>query len=161
VKFILGHDVNNRRGLAFFVCPNDDTIDAEAVFNGLTTKKKRDLKSRFDAWLAGKVNDNWYHGWPNNPDYKDCFVFRWKDNRQNHRLYSFLCNPFPNNNNIRLCVLVSHAAKNTWGTDPAELNGAKELSTNVDVNEAIKKAIKEAIKDGQIKLSPETKGSKR
>jgi hypothetical protein len=142
VELIQGHKIA-RRGLAFLVCEDDKNIDAKSVFEGLTLNRERLVRSRFDYWLVGGINNNWFHGWPNSQDYKDCFVFKWTEKRQNHRLYGFLCNPLTKYRHFRLCVLVSHAKKNVWETNPTQL----DLINRIKENDKVKKAVMDALKD--------------
>jgi hypothetical protein len=141
VEMVSGHNIT-RRGLAFIICDNDQDIDAKVVFNGLDQKIQRTLHTRFDHWLDGGTNDYWFHGWPNDAKHKDCFVFKWREKSQNHRLYGFLYHPLSLDQGFQLCILVSHAKKNTWETDPRELDGANELKDEP----AVKKAIAETAK---------------
>jgi len=70
--------------------------------------------------------------------YKHCFVFKWKENRQNHRLYGFLCNPQPTSRpGFQLCVLATHRTKNERETDERELEIAVSLRASPDVIMAI------------------------
>jgi hypothetical protein len=142
VELIHGHKIT-RRGLAFLICKNDRNIDAKSFFERLKPNQERRARSSFDHWLDGGTNKNWFHGWPNNPTYKDCFVFKWKENRQDHRLYGFLCNPLPNYSHFRLCVLVSHAQKNAWETNPTELDGVNKIKEEAKVKEAVRTAVKD------------------
>ncbi len=140
VELIVGLKIT-RRGLAFLICEGDKNIDAKSVFESLKMKQERELRSRFDYWLIGGTSNNWFHGWPNNPTYKDCFVFKWKENKQNHRIYGFLCNPLSHDLGFRLCVLVSHAVKNAWGTDPSELDGVNKIKEEAKVKETIRNVV--------------------
>ncbi|MBA2526976.1 MAG: hypothetical protein H0V18_14525 [Pyrinomonadaceae bacterium] len=134
------------RSLAFLICPEDIGIDAKEVFDGLSPEKQRLVKDRFDYWLQRGQHKLYFHGW-DNPPYKDCFVFKWKEGRQHQRLYGFLIHPRPlTDNRLEVCVLVSHAQKNTEETDPAELSGANALRDNLDVIRAVKKAYPELSK---------------
>lgn len=144
VWFPDGHRIE-RRGIAFLICENDKNINAKSVFDNLELKREREIRSRFDLWLAGGINDRYFHGWPNNPIYKNCFVFKYKDKNQHHRFYSFLCNPMPNNLSFQLCVVVAHAQKNTKETDLAELDGINDFIKNNEVTEAIVKALKDRL----------------
>lgn len=92
VKLIPGHQIT-RRGLAFLISESEMNISAKGVFDKLSLNRERQVRSRFDYWLDGGTNDKWFHGWPNNPIYKDCFVFKWRESNQHHRFYGFLCNP--------------------------------------------------------------------
>ena len=72
VTLIDGLPANNHRGIAFLECMEDDNIDAKKVFEGLNKDRKRDVLSRFDYWLSGGTHNKYFHGWPNNPNYKEC-----------------------------------------------------------------------------------------
>lgn len=140
VRLVDGVKPSSRRAIAFLSCSGDSNIDAGVVFGGLKQKREREVRSRFDYWIDGSRADKWFHGWPNDADYKQCFVFKWKDKNQHHRLYGFLCNPQPiTNPSFQLCVLVSHAMKTKWETDPHELDGANSLRANPAVKAAIAK----------------------
>ena len=134
-----------RRGVAFVECPEDKKIDAKVAFDSLKEKKKQDVLNRFDLWQRGQTCNKYFHGWPNIPQYKECFVFKWAEGRTHHRLYGFLVNPKPlKDPGYRVCVLVSHARKNEEPTDPSELDGVNELKGKQEIAEAIKKAFPES-----------------
>jgi hypothetical protein len=106
--------------------------------------RKNMVRDRFDHWLQGNAHDKYFHGWPNNPRYKECFVFKGKDGRRHQRLYGFLTHPRPRTAaRLLVCVLASHAQKNTEETDPAELNGMNSLRVDVDVIRAVGRAYPE------------------
>jgi len=131
------------RSLAFLTSREDLAIDAQSVYQGLLPEKQQLVRDRFDYWLQRGVHDPYFHGW-NDPDYRNCFVFKWKENRQHQRLYGFLIHPCPETSpRLEVCILVSHAQKNTEYTDPAELNGARALGNRIDVVRAVKKTYPE------------------
>ncbi len=136
---------SERRGIVFLVLDGNQDLDASKTFNSLEQKQERALRGRFDLWIDGRApRDNYFHGWPNNPKYKECFVFKWKHRNQNHRLYGFLYHPQPKTRpRFQLCVLLSHATKNSWETDPSELDGANELRFKMEAITAIKAAFPE------------------
>lgn len=110
-------------------------INAKRIFDALNDNPKRDMRGRFDHWLGGGVCDKYFHGWPNDKDRKECFVFK----RQ--RFYGFLSNPKPlSDPRFQICVLVSYARKNIEHTDPSELNAINALRIELKVIEAVKKA---------------------
>jgi hypothetical protein len=129
------------RGLAYLACADDDEIDADSTIAELQIPKnldrRRQVWSRFDYWVAGGRNDNYFHGWPNEESYKHCFVFKWKDNRLRHRLYGFLCNPLTTKPRFQLCVLVSHRTKSQHLTDPREKARAEGLRVDAAVKAAV------------------------
>ena len=134
---------STRRGLAFLICFSDPAIDAKAVYEGLDDTKRTLVRNRFDHWIQGGVFPKYFHGW-DDPNYRECFVFKWKDNDQHQRLYGFLIHPRPKTApRFEVCVLVSHAQKNAEATDPSELNGAKAVRQNVEVVLEVKKAYPE------------------
>ena len=129
---------SQRRAIAFLECPEDDGINAMLIFEGMDQDTKRMVMSRFDYWIDGGVNDRWFHGWPNNPKHKDCFVFKWNKGRLHHRFYGFLFHPMPKTNaRFQVCILCSYATKNSQNTDPSELEGARVLRLEQKVAAAI------------------------
>jgi hypothetical protein len=102
---------------------------------------EREVRSRFDYWIDGGVRDSYFHGWPNHPKYKDCFVFKWKENRRNRRLYGFLAHPTPiADPRFQVYILVSHVFKDEFETDPARLDRAVALRGAPAVAEGVRKA---------------------
>ena len=137
VSPIEGLQQSARRGIAFLESATDGSIDSKQAFDGLNEKSKRDMRGRFDLWLSGDRCDKYFHGWPNDKDRKECFVFK----RQRDRFYGLLCNPRPvTDPRFQVCVLVSHAQKNTEHTDPSELNVVNALRAKLEVIAAVKKA---------------------
>lgn len=135
---ITGIKLSDRRSIAFlWVDDGDDDSCAGRVFQDLDEKTERLLRSRFDFWVDGGIKDEWFHGWPNYPKFKQCFVFKWKENRQNNRFYGFLCHPKPKTNaRFQLCVLVIHATKNQQQTDTAELERVERVRIDPAVQAA-------------------------
>jgi len=127
-----------KRGLAFLECSEDRSLNARRVYDKLKNKKRQMVRNRFDYWLDFGICDKYFHGW-SNPQYRECFVFKWKD-RAHQRLYGFLINPMPRTNpGFQVCVLYSHAQKNTENTDSSELNEANILRQDQRVINAVKK----------------------
>ncbi len=137
IEFVGGHSVGRRALAWLIISPTDKHVNGKLVFEKLREKLKQDVHNRFDAWLAGKINDKWYHGW-NEEGYRNCFVFKWKDNRQHHRLYGFLCHPQKDNPSFVLCVLVSHTTKNEQEADKSEKDKMNKLINDEKVKEALK-----------------------
>jgi|SRR5580692_3413020 hypothetical protein len=132
---------SRRRGIGFLECSDNGRVNAKRYFDKLREKTARDVRSRFDYWLRGGVFDKYFHGWPNDRYHKHCFVFKWKQAGAHHRLYGFLYNPMPSiNPAFQVCILVSHAQKNTEETDPSELNVVDELRNRKEVVEAVRAA---------------------
>lgn len=139
VQRISGLRPSATRGLAFLECRDDLEVNAKAAFEKLKEKKRNDLRGRFDLWLDEGRCDLYFHGWPNNPDYKNCWVFKWRSPGAYHRLYGFLIKV----KGFVVCVLVSHAQKNTAHTDPSELKGAEVFRLNMEVNMAAREEFPE------------------
>ena len=119
-------------------CKEDSGVDAAVVFGRLDDKRERELRSRFEYWIDGGVNDKWFHGF-NQDGYRGCFVFKWKISRQHHRMYGFLCHPTTGTNRrFQLCVLASHARKNQEATDVTDLDGVNSLRLDPLVGTVIK-----------------------
>lgn len=146
---ITGLRPSGRRALAFLVSKDGGGADAQDAFTRLNKNREREVRSRFDHWIAGGIKDEYFHGWPNDAKYKKCWVFKWKDKRQRHRLYGFLFHPYPHTDpRFQLCVLVLHATKNEWETDTAELDRVVALQTDPRVVAAIARAFVDKIGSG-------------
>jgi hypothetical protein len=139
---VKGVQPNSHRGIAFLVCAEQQQVNGEAIYRKLKEKNKRNVLSRFDYWLAGNTCDKYFHGWPNLADYKECFVFKWKQAGANHRLYGFLCHPKPSAMSFQTCILVLHSQK-TDQTDFSYLAYINKLRTLPEVIRAVEKAFPE------------------
>jgi len=138
VTLIKGVPSTTRRGIAFLESSADGDVNAKEVFDKLKEKIGRDLRGRFGYWLDGNTCDKYFHGW-HDKDHKHCFVFRWKEAGTYHRLYGFLCNPKPwTDPGFQVCILVSHARKNTEETDPSVLSAVSKLSAKEGVINAVR-----------------------
>jgi len=136
-----------RLGIAFLESETDAGVDGKEFLENLTPKLRYDFNSRFDLWLSGRPCDKYFHGWPNDKDRKGCFVFKKKEAGTHHRLYGFLINPRPlTDPGFKVCVLVSHAQKNSPNTDPLELEAVMRLRNNPEVIAAVKRAYPERTK---------------
>jgi len=121
---IAGLQNSTRRAIALM---DGDSCEANAAFLGLSGNHERNVRSRFDAWIDGQRNDNLFHGWPNLPDYKECWSFRWRESKVRCRLYGFLCNPRKSDPSFRVCVLTGYDRKTTEATDFTILDVANRL----------------------------------
>lgn len=104
-----------------------------------------------DHWIDGDRKDEYHHGWANNPDYKDCYCFKWKENTVHQRLYGFLCNP-RNGDRFRLCVLGFFDTKTTAESNYSILREAKKLSDDQSVKDEIKRWLKQ--RDNLLRSRP-------
>jgi hypothetical protein len=81
VELLSGLRCDGQRGLGFLISSTNKEIDAKLVFDGLSSTEQETLLNRFDYWLSGNKHDAYFHGWPNELDYKNCWSFRWKQGR--------------------------------------------------------------------------------
>jgi len=139
-----GHPPTSHRAIGFLEeimldGEGDSELDAKEAFDALPRSRERELRTRFDYWLSGgPPNDRWFHGWPNDQEVEDCFCFKWKERRTNHRLYGYLCNPQPKTNpRFQTCVLIYHDAKNDESTNRTILIRAMNLKENTGVRVAV------------------------
>lgn len=128
-----------QRRLAFLVDKKDKDIDAKSVYDSLSERQRQDVLNRFDYWMDEGVHDNYFHGWPADPNHKHCYSFRWREGRVRHRFYGFTYKP----NNYLACILISHARKTQEYTDTRHLDRAEVLRDNLEVIRAIKKEFPE------------------
>lgn len=125
------------RGIAFLKIEGDRHVDAKSVYDRLGENSLNAVRTRFESWLDYMINDRWYHGW-SHPNYRNCWVFKWKEKRHGRRLYGFLCNPREEDPSYQLCVLVLHAYKNEPEADTSELDRVVERSAYEDVAHALR-----------------------
>ncbi len=112
-----GHAIG-RRSVGFLVEDGNPALNAKAVFAGLKIDQERDVRKKFDYWLAEGKHDGWFHGWRTDEDVKYCFTFKWAEKRLNHRFYGYLWNPQPKTNpRFHICVLMFHESKNDESTN--------------------------------------------
>ena len=99
-------------------------MNAGEVFDALEGTVRRLVRTRMDYWLDGNnTPPRYFHGWTELPDYKQCFVFKWEEERVGQRLYGFLCNPKPiSDPGFRVCVLIYFATKHEAETDFVHLD---------------------------------------
>ena len=149
IKLIRGLADSPRRSVVFLLS-DECSLNAESQFNSMNgsvdkrSKQQRTVLDRFDFWISGGVKDNWFHGWPNRPEYAACFTFKWNHRNVDQRFYGFLCNPLRKSNpRFQLCVLHSHGAKVQWNTEP----GFLELAIRLSKTPGVLKAIEELFPD--------------
>jgi len=134
-----------RRAVGFLDSDTDANLNGRSTFESLKRESERAVRTRFDWWISGDTpNDRWFHGWPNQPKYKECFTFKWKENRQHQRLYGFLHHPQPKTQpRFQICVLIFHEAKNEDQTDFSILDRINQFRQDSIVISAIKKLFSE------------------
>lgn len=130
------------RGIGFLE-KDDGEFDAITKFRTLKASKARFVKSIMDHWVDGNDRPSWwFHGF-NEARYRDCFVFKWDENRVHQRLYGFKCHPKPKSaKEFQLCVLVFHATK-TEATDYGILNRINRILADLEEVEAVAKEYSE------------------
>ena len=137
VETIDGLRASVRRAVVFLTSNTDAELNAAKTFAALPKQIQRKVLDRMDHWIDGGIRDDYFHGWKD-PSYRECFTFKWNYKREHHRFYGFLCHPLMRTDmRFLLCVLVSHAVKNDWNTDPDELTRANRLRVNPYVRAAI------------------------
>jgi hypothetical protein len=153
IKAISGLAVSERRSVVFLLS-NEHSLNAESRFNAMNepneprSNQQRTVLSRMDYWISGGHNDRWFHGWPNHPDYANCFTFKWNYRNVDQRFYGFLCNPRSKTNpRFQLCVLHSHGEKVQWNTEPGFLELTVRLSKTPDVAKAIEESFSDIDKE--------------
>lgn len=140
---IAGVKRNENRAVAFLQCAENKDINAKTAFEKLENARQRDLLSRCDHWVDGQHHNKYHHGF-DGAGYRECYVFKVKVAGLHHRFYGFLIRPMPETKpRFQVCVIVSHAIKTTWETDPSELDGANRLRNTDEVVQAIKREFPE------------------
>ena len=142
VTLVQGLPSTTGRGLAFLESSNDPEVNGKTVFDALRAKKKLDVFSRFQLWLAGERCDKYFHGWPSDKARKNLFVFKWSDPGGNQRLYGFLCHPRPRALAFQACILVVHDQKEEL-TEESTLNVVRRFMTLIEVLRAVAQAFQE------------------
>ena len=140
---------SSRRGLVFLDCPEDEFVCAAQVFEGLADRWKVRLRSLFDWWIGGNHHDKWFHGW-NEPKYRECFTFKWKDAGTYHRLYGFLTHPQPKcDARFHVCVLVTYDWKNDESTNFTILDRINVLRGRPEVIRAIQAIFPDEVEENR------------
>jgi hypothetical protein len=124
---------HDRRGVGFLIGEHR-SINAKYVFDSMAINAEQIFRARFDYWIDGaygSVYKKYFHGWKE-PEYRECFVFKY----QKDRLYGFLCNP-RNDPRWQLCVLVAHASKTEFETDDEDLNKVNSIKNHVLTQKAL------------------------
>jgi hypothetical protein len=139
-----GHHRSSARVLAYLVFEGDDTVDAARAIRRIDkarhksgAEERNKVAGRFRHWLSGQKRHEYHHGWPDDPDFRMGYVFRWDHQRQHRRLYGFLTEARPG---LQLCVLCCFRAKDTFRTEPAVKKLVRTMSHNPEVKEAVKHA---------------------
>ena len=120
-----------------------ERYNGKAVFDALVAPKDRMVRDRMDYWLSGGVKDAYFHGWPQNSEYRHCFCFKWEENRVHQRFYGFLCNPDKDDLRLQMCALVSHDTKTSEDTDFTILGEINRLRSDSKILESIQEWLKQ------------------
>ncbi len=126
IKFGCVPEVNHTARRAVGFLEGDGQLNASDCFRSLKPNEKKFLLASIGQWVIGANGPkNRMHGFPNDVDYSECFVFKVK----NRRFYGYLCHPRARTNPpFLVCVLCIHAKKNKWETDRSELARVKKWS---------------------------------
>ena len=141
MEFITSED-HQRRAVAFLIKKGGPN-PAKREFNSLKINAQRMLRARFDWWVenVNQFNNNWFHGWSHSEHsgrYKECFVFKIKEARLDHRFYGFLINPKSSDPRYQVCILTNHAIKKKWETDTIDLEQVIALNSDPKIRKIIK-----------------------
>lgn len=126
-----------RRGVALLEFPSP-TVDAKAVFEGLSRSSDKYHRKSFDYWMGDHHIHERFHPFKKSYEqgkYVNCFVF--KNIGEKERFYGFLCHPRPGNPSYELCVLVLYAQKKEDAQDVAELARVERMRIDPDVQTAV------------------------
>jgi hypothetical protein len=131
---VVGLKTSTQRGIVFLV---GGDCGGKENFDGLGEKLERLVRNRMEHWIDGFRKDEYHHGWPNQPDNKECYCFKWKLRKVHQRLYGFLCNPSTKDARFRLCVLAFFDTKTVHDTDSTILAALNKLRVDPGVKGAI------------------------
>lgn len=136
IEFVPGHVQTKKRGIVFLKEPDLRFVIAFDQFHKLSKTCKKQFHKGIGYWIDGIPRKKRHHGWDkseHNGKYTDCYVFKCNDNNSRHRFYGFLFHPLRNDPSYQLCVLVTHATKDTQSTDVKNLDKvceAKSVAAN-------------------------------
>jgi len=115
-RLVPGIRMSSGRAVGFLEGHPD--LNAAPAYKSFSQKVSDSMNVRIQRWTDGHDGPKgWFHGFPNRKEFKECFVFKYKE----HRLYGFLCNPKKEAPAFRLCVLTTHDTKFEWETDDSNL----------------------------------------
>ena len=140
----VGLKVSAHNAIGFLEDENDATLNAKQKFISLEQNYDRLLRSRITYWIDlgyRAHKPDWFHGWPDLPKYKECFVFEWDEKRVHQRLYGFLCHPKLADRAFQLCGLVFHDEKMRADTDFTLLDRINDLRLSESVWKEIRKGL--------------------
>ncbi len=140
IKFRLVPGMRSSLHRAIGYLQGNQELDAWDAFEALNEDRRRYFLTSMGEWIDGQNRPaKRFHGFPNDPNFSMCFVFKVKDKRQGHRFYGYLCNPQPHSNaRLQLCVLCIHAMKKEWETDRSELARVETWYSSSAAKEAIR-----------------------
>ena len=154
VEWLTGHEVNERRGLAWLMPrPGIPIVDGRLEYDKLDVDERRNLNDRFDWWLRtfAVTKKEYCHGW-DEEGYENVWVFKYR----RHRLFGFLCHPDEDNGRFQICVLCSHTTKDGWEADQT----LKDLMKKYANDAVLLKAANE-VHEEEDENCPKYKGDKK
>jgi hypothetical protein len=110
-SLVSGLKQSSRRAVGFLTDPSDPKMNGLVKFQGLRPSHDRTLRTRFEHWIDGNIKPNWFHGWPQDQNYKKCITFKWDENKVHNRLYGYTCHPSTTNPSFQVSVLIFHDTK--------------------------------------------------
>lgn len=141
VEFVDGQAVTQRRGILWAV--GGRGLDAKQVFEGLAPNHEAFLRDSMKAWIDGAQDiATRFHGFPNDPSFKDGYVFKWREKRVQHRIYGFKMRPGLPTGNFETCVLAMHSTKDTDETSPWMKKAIYRLRDDDEIRAAVLAAVK-------------------
>jgi hypothetical protein len=128
----------------------DSELTARIEFDALSDKARMILMARFEYWAAGNNGpDQYFHGWPNDREVKECFTFKLNENR----FYGFLVNPQQKTRRaFQVCVLCMFDEKYRQDSCRTILKRVMKWYASEEAGEAIAKVFPDA-KDNTLKGS--------
>jgi len=113
INAIEGIPATKFRGIAC-IAGSDSIIDESTLFEFLCQDNlvRQQMMSRMNGWINRFPKGDrpkQYHGWNRkqfNGKYTECFVFKYRNDRFDIRIYGFKCHPIPDDSRFELFVPV-------------------------------------------------------
>ena len=159
IKFRLVPGIRRTSGRAIGFLEGRAELTASAAADSLKGKRRYFLLGSMQRWVDGLNGPpSRFHGFPNDRDYKMCFVFKVRENGSGHRFYGYLYHPMSMSPRFQVCVLCIHARKNEHETDRAELKRVKVWFESAEVRQAVSRVFSDdSANDQEEKRVPKWK----
>jgi|SRR5690606_22433727 len=110
VEFVEGLSPSERRAVAWIT--RGDEFNAKTIFENLASNSEGFVRASMDAWIGGAPDIHGrFHGFPGDKTFVDGYVFKYRENRLENRLYGFKMRPGVPDGQFDICVLAVHATK--------------------------------------------------